>query len=74
MQDHSLNVRLAAVKSTAAFLGSLGDERVVMDYIQGMDHILNIIIKAVEDGNWGQNHLKGVLNQLAELTELFPRI
>ncbi|CAG9323812.1 unnamed protein product [Blepharisma stoltei] len=74
LQDNNLDVKLSAVKSIVTFMMGLGDEVTVMGYAQGMDHILNIIIKAVEDGNWNPEMFKQVLHSFAELTELYPRI
>ena len=47
LQDSNMTVKVAALKATTSFLGSIDDESTVMKYQPTMDGLLEIVIEVL---------------------------
>lgn len=48
LTDREVNVRVAALKATTAFLTSLDDSDMVLTYMEVIPHLLNTVVEALK--------------------------
>jgi hypothetical protein len=71
LTDREISVKVAALKATSAFLTSIDDQEMVVQYIDIIPHLLNTIVEALKSS---EDQGKQALESMIELTNIHPEI
>jgi hypothetical protein len=71
LTDREISVKVAALKATSAFLTSIDDQDMVVQYIDIIPHLLNTIVEALKSS---EDQGKQALESMIELTNIHPEI